>query len=121
MLSMYEGANAMNSIEGVGIRCRRAQFMVIGQRREQVSLHSFSPSLPLSLSFRLCLSRLASSVFFYSVILLSFAFFALPSSSLSLTRLPLNLLSCVYIYRPLCSITAHLYPTCHVPHYQILP
>lgn len=90
---------------------RRAQFIVIGQRREQVSLHSFC----LSLSLFSGLSSLASSVFFYSPILL--------------LLLPLICLWTLWLrmYIPLCSITPrsihaqHGMLFCNVPHYQILP
>lgn len=89
---------------------RRAQFMLIGQRREQVSLHSVALSLSSCFS---CLSRLASSVFLF----IRRYFF----SSL--------LLICLWtlwlrMYTPLCSITPcsiHAIVCGNVPHYQVLP
>ena len=78
---------------------RRAQFMVIGQRREQVSLHSFSPSLSLSLLF-LGWHRV------FSFTLLFFFFFR-SSSSFGFER-P----SCVYILlRSITPCIIHIHTT----------
>jgi len=89
---------------------RRAQSMAIGQRREQVSLHSFSLSLSLLLSFYVGIECFL--LLFYSSFSLFFSF-------------AFELSGCVYIL--LCSITPYsiharqAMPFCNILLDQVLP